>query len=110
LLARADAPADRVFEPVSEREGDAAHRVIWSADCGRPYRRLPELARHSDQNPELPPAAHNLAVADIAAALAGKPALPGYIPSRKQPGRFVLQTSGQYLFVSGNGSAQIQVV
>jgi len=49
-------------------------------------------------------------VADIAAALAGKPALPGYIPGRKQPGRFVLQTSGPYLFVSGNGSAQIQVV
>src|SRR6266581_130455 len=32
---------------------DAAHRVIWSADGGRPDRRLPELARRSNQNPEL---------------------------------------------------------
>jgi hypothetical protein len=56
------------------------------------------------------PTAHNLAVIDIAAALAGKPALPGYIPSGNSLGSFVLQTGGQYLFVLGNGSAQIQVV
>ena len=34
----------------------------------------------------------------------------GYIPGGKQPGQFALQTGGQYLFVSDNGSAQIQVV
>jgi hypothetical protein len=54
--------------------------------------------------------AHNLAVADIAAALARKPALIGYIPSGNSLGSFVLQTGGHYLFASGNGSAQIQVV
>jgi hypothetical protein len=57
------------------------------------------------------PATHNLAVAGIAAALAGKPALLGYISGRKAAwGRFMLQNGGQYLFVSGNGSDQIQVV
>ena len=56
------------------------------------------------------PAAHNPAVADIAAALAGEATLFGYIPGGNQPGGFVLQTGGQYLFVSDNGSAQIQVV
>jgi hypothetical protein len=50
------------------------------------------------------PATHNLAIAGIAAALAGKPALLGYISGWKAAwGRFVLQNGGQYLFVSGNG-------
>lgn len=50
------------------------------------------------------PAMDNLAVAGIAAALAGKPALLGYIPGREAAwDRFVLQNGGQYLFVSGNG-------
>jgi hypothetical protein len=62
------------------------------------------------------PATHNLAVAGIAAALAGKPALLGYISGRKAAwGRFVLQNGGQISvrvrqLVSGNGSDQIQVV
>jgi hypothetical protein len=66
------------------------------------------------------PATHNLAVAGIAAALSGKPALLSYIPGRNSRaegslGRFVLQNGGQLSvrvrqLVSGNGSDQIQVV
>jgi serine/threonine protein kinase/DNA-binding beta-propeller fold protein YncE len=54
--------------------------------------------------------AHNLAVVDVAAAMAGKPALIGYIPSGKTPRDFALQPGGRYLYVSDSGSAAIQVV
>ena len=54
--------------------------------------------------------AHNLAVVDVAAAMAGKPALIGYVPSGKTPRDFALQPGGRYLYVSDSGSAAIQVV
>jgi serine/threonine protein kinase/DNA-binding beta-propeller fold protein YncE len=56
------------------------------------------------------PGADNLAVVDLAAALARKPALTGYIPSGKSPRDLAVAASGRYLYVSDSGSAQIQVV
>jgi len=54
--------------------------------------------------------AHNLAVVDVAKALASKPALVGYIPSGgSMPREFALTPDGRYLIVSDNGSAQIQI-
>jgi hypothetical protein len=51
---------------------------------------------------------HNLAVVDTAAALAGKQALLGYIDTGQQPREFA--QFGKYLYVSDNGSAQIQAI
>ncbi len=42
------------------------------------------------------------------AAQPGTPAMFGYIPSGKQPRQFAPQTGGRDLFVSDNGSAQVQ--
>src|SRR5712692_2052157 len=55
-------------------------------------------------------AADNLAVIDVRAALTGKPALIGYIPSGQMPREFVVVPGGRYLLVADNGSAQIQWV
>jgi DNA-binding beta-propeller fold protein YncE len=55
-------------------------------------------------------AAHNLAVVNVAAALARGPALLGYIPSGALPREFATVPGGRYLLVSDNGSAQVQVV
>jgi DNA-binding beta-propeller fold protein YncE len=52
----------------------------------------------------------NLAVVNVAAALAGKSALLGYIPSGALPREFATVPNGRYLLVSDNGSAQVQVV
>ncbi len=57
-----------------------------------------------------PAAAHNLAVVNVAAALAGKRALIGYIAGGLMPRDFALQAGGQYLYVSDAGAAQIQVI
>jgi serine/threonine protein kinase/DNA-binding beta-propeller fold protein YncE len=54
------------------------------------------------------PKADNLAVVDVRAALAGKPALLGYISSGQMPREFGVVPGGQYLLVSDNNSAQIQ--
>jgi len=54
--------------------------------------------------------AHNLAVVDAQAALAGKPALRGFIAARKLPREFAVVPGGRYLLVSDNGSHQVQVV
>jgi serine/threonine-protein kinase len=56
------------------------------------------------------PSSDNLAVVDVAAAIARKPALIGYIPSGRSPLHFALSAFGQYLYVSDSGAAQIQVV
>jgi len=56
------------------------------------------------------PSSDNLAVVDVAAAIARKPALIGYIPSGRSPLNFALSAFGQYLYVSDSGAAQIQVV
>ena len=54
--------------------------------------------------------ADNLAVVSVAAAMARKPALIGYIPSGRSPLHFALSATGQYLYVSDSRAAQIQVV
>ncbi len=54
--------------------------------------------------------ADNLAVLDVSAALDGKHALMGYIPSGELPREMTVVPGGRYLLVSDNGSAQIQVV
>jgi len=56
------------------------------------------------------PGSDNLAVVDVAAAIARKPALIGYIPSGRSPLHFALSAFGQYLYVSDSGAAQIQVI
>ncbi len=54
--------------------------------------------------------ADNLAVLNVQAALAGKPALLGFIQSGDLPREFGIVPGGRELLVSDNGSAQIQVV
>ncbi len=56
------------------------------------------------------PTAHNLAVVNVAAALKGKPAVLGFIPSGQLPREFAMVPGGRYLLVSDNGSGQVQVV
>ena len=56
------------------------------------------------------PTAHNLAVVDVAAALARKQALLGFIPTGKLPREFAAIPGGRYLLVSDNGSNQVQVL
>ena len=64
----------------------------------------------ADTNLDGLPSSDNLAVVDVAAAIARKPALIGYIPSGRSPLHFALSSFGQYLYVSDSGAAQIQVV
>jgi serine/threonine protein kinase len=54
--------------------------------------------------------ADNLAVVNVAAALAGKSALLGYIPSGELPRELAVVPGGRVLLVSDNGSAQVQTV
>jgi serine/threonine protein kinase/DNA-binding beta-propeller fold protein YncE len=56
------------------------------------------------------PTAHNLAVVNVADALAGKPALVGFIHSGLLPREFAIVPGGRYLIVADNGSKQVQVV
>jgi DNA-binding beta-propeller fold protein YncE len=56
------------------------------------------------------PTAHNLAVVNVAAALARKPALLGFIPAGALPREFATIPGGRYLLVSDNGSHQVQVL
>jgi len=54
--------------------------------------------------------ADNLAVVNVGAALAGKSALLGYIPSGELPRELAVVPGGRVLVVSDNGSAQVQTV
>jgi serine/threonine protein kinase/DNA-binding beta-propeller fold protein YncE len=56
------------------------------------------------------PAAHNLAVVNVAAALNRKPALLGFIPTGLSPREFASTPDGRYLLVSDDGSQQVQVI
>ena len=56
------------------------------------------------------PGSDNLAVVDVAAAIARKPALIGYIPSGRSPLELRAVGFGQYLYVSDSRAAQIQVL
>ena len=64
----------------------------------------------ADANLNGVPGADNLAVVSVAAAMARKPALMGYIPSGRSPLHFALPALGRYLYVSDSGAAQIQIV
>lgn len=63
---------------------------------------------HPKQGVAPPPG--NLAVVKVAAALAGKPALLGYIPSGSLPREFGIVPGGRNLIISDNGSLQLQVI
>jgi serine/threonine-protein kinase len=64
----------------------------------------------ADSNLGGSPDADNLAVVDVAAAIAGKPALIGYLPSGRSPSDLALSATGQYLYVADAGAAQLQVI
>ncbi|HEX9030469.1 MAG TPA: protein kinase [Streptosporangiaceae bacterium] len=55
-------------------------------------------------------AGRNLAVVDTAAALAGKPALLGYISSGGGPHELALSPDKRFLYVTNRDSSQLQVV
>ena len=57
-----------------------------------------------------PQTEHNLAVVDPSAALAGKQALLGYIPSGLTPREFAMSPDGKFLYVTNRDSSQIQVI
>jgi DNA-binding beta-propeller fold protein YncE len=52
----------------------------------------------------------NLAVVNVAAALAGKPALAGYLPAGTFPRQMALEPSGRTLLVTNFGSEQLEAV
>jgi serine/threonine protein kinase/6-phosphogluconolactonase (cycloisomerase 2 family) len=54
--------------------------------------------------------AHNLAVLNVANALAGKSSLLGYLPTGALPREFGSVPGGRYLLVADNGSGQVQIV
>ncbi len=54
--------------------------------------------------------AHNLAVLNVANALAGKSSLLGYLPTGALPREFGSVPGGRYLLVTDNGSGQVQIV
>ncbi len=64
----------------------------------------------ADANLNGSPGADNLAVVNVAAALARKPALAGYIPSGRAPLSLAVSASGQSLYVADSQAAQIQIV
>jgi DNA-binding beta-propeller fold protein YncE len=64
----------------------------------------------NDTSPTSTSKAHNLAVVDPGAALNGKPALIGYIPSGVTPRDMSVSPDGKYLYVVNRDSAQVQVV
>lgn len=55
-------------------------------------------------------AVSNLAVVDVAKALADKPALVGVIKSGMTPRQFVIEPGGKTLLVTNTGSGQIQTL
>jgi DNA-binding beta-propeller fold protein YncE len=57
-----------------------------------------------------PPVPSNLAVLSVAAALAHRPALLGYIPAGKFPRQFAAEPGGQTLLVTNFLSGQLQAV
>jgi DNA-binding beta-propeller fold protein YncE len=55
-------------------------------------------------------ATSSLAVVNVAAALAGKPALAGYLPAGSFPRQMALEPSGRTLLVTNFGSQQLETV
>lgn len=64
----------------------------------------------NDSSPTSTSRAHNLAVVDPSAALNGRPALLGYIPSGVTPRELAVSPNGKFLYVIDRDSAQVQVV
>jgi hypothetical protein len=52
----------------------------------------------------------SLAVVDVPAALAGKPALLGYLPAGRFPREMALESGGKVLLVTNFGSGQLEAV
>ncbi len=52
----------------------------------------------------------SLAVVDVPAALAGKPALLGYLPAGQFPREMALEPGGKVLLVTNFGSGQLEAV
>jgi hypothetical protein len=57
-----------------------------------------------------PGAAASLAVVNVAAALASKPALAGYLPAGGFPRQMALEPGGRTLLVTNFGSRQLETV
>jgi hypothetical protein len=55
-------------------------------------------------------AASSLAAVDVAAALAGRPALLGYLPAGGFPREMALEPGGQTLLVTNYDSGQLEAV
>jgi DNA-binding beta-propeller fold protein YncE len=64
----------------------------------------------TDTSPKSTSSAHNLAVVDPGAALNGKSALIGYIPSGVTPREIAVSPDGKFLYVVDREAAQVQVV
>ena len=65
----------------------------------------------SDNDATAPPQnAHNLAVVDPSKAMAGEPALLGYIPSGLTPRDFAVSPGGQFMYVTNRDDARVQIV
>jgi serine/threonine-protein kinase len=64
----------------------------------------------ADSNLNGIPDADNLAVVDVAAAIARKPALIGYLPSGPMPLHFALSALAPYLYVADGGAAQLEIL
>jgi DNA-binding beta-propeller fold protein YncE len=63
----------------------------------------------ADSNRDGPPgAAGNLAVIDVRRALAGRPALTGFLAAGTTPRQFALEPGGRTLVVADTGSGQLQ--
>ena len=58
----------------------------------------------------VPGGAGGLAVLDTARALAGQPALLGFVKSGDVPRQFALEPGGTVLLVAATGSGQLQAV
>ena len=63
-----------------------------------------------NDNTNPPQTAHNLAVVDPSAALAGTQALLGYVPSGFTPREFALSPDGKFLYVTNRDAAKVQIV
>jgi DNA-binding beta-propeller fold protein YncE len=95
---------------------DPAHSLVASVGVGEAPVGL-ELVDHgskivvADSNRfSAPGATSSLCVVDVAAALAGRPALIGYLPAGGFPREMALEPAGQTLLVTNFGSQQLESV
>jgi DNA-binding beta-propeller fold protein YncE len=65
------------------------------------------VVANSDRDNQ-PGAGPSLAVVDVSKALAGQPALLGYVPSGQTPRQFAVASNGSTLLVTNTGSGQLE--